>query len=35
MRQEILETWVSTRQVAATGNYKYMILNTSTREKGI
>jgi hypothetical protein len=35
MRQEILEARALTRQVVITGNYRHMILNTSTRRKGI
>jgi hypothetical protein len=30
-----LEARAPTRQIAAIGSYKYMILNTSTRKKGI
>jgi hypothetical protein len=35
MRREVLEARAPTRQVAIIGNYGYMILNTSTRKKGI
>jgi hypothetical protein len=30
-----LEARAPTRQIVATGNYKHMILNTSTRRKGV
>jgi hypothetical protein len=35
MRREVLETRAPIIQVTATGNYRYMILNTSTRKKRI
>jgi hypothetical protein len=35
MRQEVLEARALTRQVVAIGGHGYIILNTSTRGKGI
>jgi hypothetical protein len=35
MRREIIEFRLLLRQVTVTGGYGYMILNTSTRRKGI
>jgi hypothetical protein len=34
-RQEVLEARAPTRQIAATGGHGHVILNTSTRGKGI
>jgi hypothetical protein len=35
MRQEVLEARALIKQIVATGGHKYIILNTSTRKKGI
>jgi hypothetical protein len=35
MRQKVLEARAPIRQVLAIGSYRYMILNTSTKGKGI